>query len=166
MADDNTTISIDDPRPFRPTKDEQLAAARVKALESRRRTQKIKLENKLHEVRILLGELSPEHIDHVIQVMSNREADIRAKHSKILGQLNDAIQSQSKQREAESTSMRRKIDSMSEDIRALTHAITKKRNPDDVRHGHTHTPSTISEGTKPTNLSSISSLPHTNARKR
>lgn len=166
MADDNdTTISIDDPpRLIRPTKDEQLAAARVKALESRRRTQKMKLENKLQQVRILLGELSPDHIDRVIQVMSDRETELRAKHAKVLGQLNDDIQSQSKKREAESASIRRRMDAMSEEIRMLTQAITKKRKSDD--QARTNTPSTISEGTKATNLSSLSSLPHTNARKR
>ena len=169
MADDNeTTISIDDPpRLIRPTKDEQLAAARVKALESRRRTQKMKLENKLQEVRILLGELSPDHIDRVIQVMSDRETELRAKHAKVLGQLNDDIQSQSKKREAESASIRRRIEAMSEEIRMLTQAITKKRKSDDnARVNTTNTPSTISEGTKATNLSSLSSLPHTNVRKR
>ena len=52
--DESTVISIDEPQ-RKLTKNEVLADARIKALESRRRTQKVKLENKLEEVRILLG---------------------------------------------------------------------------------------------------------------
>ena len=158
MADDSTVISIDEPQ-RKLTKNEVLADARVKALESRRRTQKMKLENKLQEVRILLGEISPDHVDRVIQLMADREAELRNKHSKVLGQLHDTIRSEFKKRDSESISMQRRIDTLTAELRALTQAITKKRD-DGTRD---KTPSAAS--TKVTTLSALSSLPE-HSRKR
>ena len=154
MADDDTTvISIDDP-PRRKTKSEILVDARIKALESRRRTQKVKLENKLQEIKILLGELDPDQIERAIQVIMDREAELRQKQAKVLGQLHDTIRSESKLRQAESVSIRRKLDALTDDLRALTQAVTKKR--EDNNRGKT--PSV-------TTLSALSSLPE-HPRKR
>ena len=149
MADDNSTvISIDEPQ-RKKTKDEVLADARVKALDSRRRTQKVKLENKLQEVRVLLGELDPDQIERTIQVIMDRESELRQKQAKVLGQIHDTIRSESKLRQAESVSIRRKLDALTDDLRALTQAITKKRDE------------TLSRGKTPsvTTLSNLSSLP-------
>ena len=154
MADDNSTvISIDEPQ-RKKTKDEVLADARVKALDSRRRTQKVKLENKIQEVRVLLGELDPDQIERAIQIMMDRESELRQKQAKILGQLHDTIRSESKLRQAESVSIRRKLDALTDDLRALTQAVTKKR--EDNNRGKT--PSV-------TTLSALSSLPE-HPRKR
>ena len=154
MADDQSTvISIDEPQ-RKKTKDEVLADARVKALDSRRRTQKVKLENKLQEVRVLLGELDPDQIERAIQVIMDREAELRQKQAKVLGQLHDTIRSESKLRQSESVSIRRKLDALTDDLRALTQAVTKKR--EDNNRGKT--PSV-------TTLSALSSLPE-NPRKR
>lgn len=154
MADDNSTvISIDEPQ-RKKTKDEVLADARVKALDSRRRTQKVKLENKIQEVRVLLGELDPDQIERAIQVIMDREAELRQKQAKVLGQLHDTIRSESKLRQAESVSIRRKLDALTDDLRALTQAVTKKR--EDNNRGKT--PSV-------TTLSALSSLPE-HPRKR
>lgn len=154
MADDQSTvISIDEPQ-RKKTKDEVLADARVKALDSRRRTQKVKLENKIQEVRVLLGELDPDQIERAIQVIMDREAELRQKQAKVLGQLHDTIRSESKLRQAESVSIRRKLDALTDDLRALTQAVTKKR--EDNNRGKT--PSV-------TTLSALSSLPE-HPRKR
>ena len=154
MADDNSTvISIDEPQ-RKKTKDEVLADARVKALDSRRRTQKVKLENKIQEVRVLLGELDPDQIERAIQVIMDREAELRQKQAKVLGQLHDTIRSESKLRQSESVSIRRKLDALTDDLRALTQAVTKKR--EDNNRGKT--PSV-------TTLSALSSLPE-HPRKR
>ena len=152
--DESTVISIDEPQ-RKLTKNEVLADARIKALESRRRTQKVKLENKLEEVRILLGDLDPQKIDRTIQVIMDREADLRRKQAKVVSQLHDTIRSESKLRQAESVSIRRKLDAMTDDLRSLAQAVTKKR--DDNNRGKT--PSV-------TTLSALSSLPEHNPRKR
>ena len=152
--DESTVISIDEPQ-RKLTKNEVLADARIKALESRRRTQKLKLENKLEEVRILLGDLDPKKIDRTIQVIMDREADLRRKQAKVVSQLHDTIRSESKLRQAESVSIRRKLDAMTDDLRSLAQAVTKKR--DDNNRGKT--PSV-------TTLSALSSLPEHNPRKR
>lgn len=152
--DESTVISIDEPQ-RKLTKNEVLADARIKALESRRRTQKVKLENKLEEVRILLGDLDPQKIDRTIQVIMDREADLRQKQAKVVSQLHDTIRSESKLRQAESVSIRRKLDAMTDDLRSLAQAVTKKR--DDNNRGKT--PSV-------TTLSALSSLPEHNPRKR
>ena len=154
MADDQSTvISIDEPQ-RKKTKDEVLADARVKALDSRRRTQKVKLENKLQEVRVLLGELDPDQIERTIQVIMDRESKLRQKQAKVLGQIHDTIRSESKLRQGDSVAVRRKLDQLTDDLRALTQAITKKR--DESTRGKT--PSV-------TTLSALSSVPEL-SRKR
>ena len=126
MEDDSTIITIEE-EPRRLTKNEVLQDARVKALESRRRTQKLKLENKLQEVRILLGELRPEYIEKVIQVLSDRETHIQNRHASILTEINDCLQSEATKREQESASIKRRLDTVIEEVRFLREAITKKR---------------------------------------
>ena len=154
MADDESTvISIDEPQ-RKKTKDEVLADARIKALDSRRRTQKVKLENKLQEVRVLLGELDPSQIERTIQVIMDREAELRQKQVKVLGQIHETIRSEAKLRQGDSVAVRRKLDQLTDDLRALTHAITKKR--DESTRGKT--PSV-------TTLSALSSVPEL-SRKR
>ena len=147
MADDDTVISIDDPRPLRQTKDEQLAAARVKALESRRRTQKTKLESKLQQVKLALGDMDPAQSERMVQIIMDREAELRSKHIKFINQLNDTLRIEAKKREDDTTRLKRHLDGMTQEIRLLR----KKRNSHD-------TLSTVSASTKATSLSTLSPL--------
>jgi ABC-type phosphate transport system auxiliary subunit len=72
MPDDDVSIitDFDDQELKKQTKSDQLADARVKAVESRRKTQKVRLEERLHQVKTLLGEIDPERIEQVTQASS------------------------------------------------------------------------------------------------
>ena len=154
MADDDTVISIDHRRPVRQTKDEQLAAARVKALESRRRTQKTKLETKLQQVKVALGDMDPAQSERTVQVILEREAELRNKHAKFVNILNDTLRSEAKRREEDSTRMKRHMDSMAHDIRSLREAVTKKRST----HESSMRDSLSTVSTKTSTLSTLSPL--------
>ena len=126
MEDDSTVITIEE-EPRRLTKSEVLAEARVKALQSRRRTQKLKLENKLQEVKILLGDMDPEHVERTVKLMLDREAELRNKHASFVTQLNETIRSEAKKREHDYTSIKRRLEAVASEVQVLREAITKKR---------------------------------------
>ena len=148
MADDtDTVITIDAPR--RQTKDEQLAEARKKAVISRRRRQKANLEDKIRQIKIMLGEIDEDKMEHIIQVMLDREADLRSKHTRAVAELNETIRLDGKRREGNDSAMTRKIDAITDEVRLLREAITRKKRSLDERASTT---------TKTTTLSDLSSL--------
>ena len=81
--DEDTIIDLPDPppKPLSDLKRQQLSDARVKALESRRKSQKAALEQRLHQVRLLLGELDGKNIERVQEIMMNQERELRRKQN-------------------------------------------------------------------------------------
>ena len=149
MADDtDTVITIDAPR--RQTKDEQLAEARKKAVISRRRRQKANLEDKIRQIKLMLGEIDEDKMEHIIQVMLDRESDLRSKHTRAVAELNETLRRLDGKsvQEGKDSAMARKVDAIAEEVRLLREAITKKRSLDDR----------ASTTTKTTTLSDLSSL--------
>ena len=126
MEDDSTVITIEE-EPRKLSRGEVLAEARLKALDSRRRTQKLKLENKLAEVKILLGDMDPQHAERTVKVMLDREADLRNKHTSFVTELNETIRSEGKKRDHDFASIKRKLEAVAGEVQLLREAITKKR---------------------------------------
>lgn len=122
--DDNTIItdlSESRPKKLSHAKTDQLAAARVKALESRRRTQKAGLEARLHEVKLLLGELDPKHIERVQEVIMSQERALRREQKELTLQLIELVKNESVKRMEETASVKRGIERMKQEIERLTH---------------------------------------------
>ena len=123
--DDDTIITdLSDARPKKLThaKQDQLAAARVRALESRRKTQKAGLEARLHEVKLLLGELDPKHMERVQQAMMSQERELRREQKELTLQFIELLKSESAKRREESASVKRSIERTKHEIEKLTHA--------------------------------------------
>ena len=114
--DDIVTELEDEPKHLSKAKTDQLAAARVKALDSRRRTQKAGLEARLHEVRLLLGELDPKHMERVLEAMVSQERDLRRKQSELTTQLIEMVKAESAKRSTEYESLKRSIDRIRRDL--------------------------------------------------
>lgn len=119
--DDDTIITdlSDTPRPKKLThaKQDQLAAARIKALESRRKVQKAGLEARLHEVRLLLGELDPKHLESVERAIMSQERDLRRQQKELTLKFIELIKSESAKRTEENASIKRSIEKL---LQALT----------------------------------------------
>jgi hypothetical protein len=125
MPDDDVSIitDFDDQELKKQTKSDQLADARVKAVESRRKTQKVRLEERLHQVKTLLGEIDPERIEQVTQAMLSQEADLR---HELIEQFTESMRAESKKRADEAASVKRHVDAVKEEVRALRHTLTSK----------------------------------------
>ena len=85
--DDDSVIDTDfDADATKRNKIDQLASARVKAVESRRKSQAARLETKLHHVRELLGE-NPKHVQHVLETLLEPFIhSMRAESNKLLAE--------------------------------------------------------------------------------
>ena len=86
---------------------DQLTNARLKAVESRRRTQQTKLEKRLHDVKMLLGDLNEEQIQRAMSVMVAAES---ARCQEIYTQHRADMQTEFK-------SLKRHIDAVRDEIR-------------------------------------------------
>ena len=128
--DDDTIITdlSDTPRPKKLThaKQDQLAAARIKALESRRKTQKAGLEARLHEVRLLLGELDPTHFESVERAIMSQERDLRRQQKELTLKLIELIKNESAKRTEENASIKRSIEKL---VQALSLTRSKDAPP-------------------------------------
>ena len=154
MPDDDDSIitDFDDQDQKKQTKSDQLADARVKAVESRRKTQKVRLEERLHQVKMLLGEIDPERIEQVTQAMLSQEADLR---HELIEQFTESMRAESKKRADEAASVKRHVDAIKDELRTLRHTLaphsTKSRGlPYDKA-------STVSTSSNVTTLSALSS---------
>lgn len=63
---------------------QQLADAREKSIQSRRMTMRTKLERKLEELNLLMGDLRSDQVERVGQAMMDLETKLRQKHKKRL----------------------------------------------------------------------------------
>ena len=128
-GDDDDTIITDladsTPKKLTHAKQDQLAAARIKALESRRKAQKAGLEARLHEVKSLLGELDPKHIENVQQVLMSQERDLRRQQKELTRQFIELVQSESTRRMEEHASVKRAIERTKQEIETLLHAHSR-----------------------------------------
>ena len=122
--DDDDTIITDlsdsQPKKLTHAKQDQLAAARIKALESRRRAQKAGLESRLQEVKLLLGELEPKDIERVQQAMMSQERQLRREQKELTLQIIELVKSESAKRMEEHASVKRAIERMKQDIEKLS----------------------------------------------
>ena len=92
-----------------------------------------------------MGEIDPERIEQVTQAMLSQEADLR---HELIEQFTESMRVESKKRADEAASVKRHVDALKEEVRALRHALTK---PYDKR-------STVSTTSNVTSLSALSSM--------
>ena len=122
LDDDEATI-IDlpnpPPKPLTDLKRQQLSDARVKALESRRKSQKAALEQRLHQVRLLLGELDGKNIERVQEIMMNQERELRRKQNALTLQFITVLKEEAAKREAEHESLKRSLSKLRNDLQEL-----------------------------------------------
>lgn len=98
-GDSSTVISLDtDGRaastvvPLSQTKLDQLARARARSLEVRRRKAKDKMEAKLQHLRYVLGsDMRPDTVERFAKEMMAQESRLREKHGGLLENLKEAI---------------------------------------------------------------------------
>ena len=128
-ARDAQAIVAADSRPKKLThaKQDQLAAARIKALESRRKAQKAGLEARLHEVKLLLGELDPKHIERVQEAMMSQERELRREQKDLTLQFMELVKSESAKRMEESASVKRSIERTKHELEKLTRTQAQAR---------------------------------------
>lgn len=124
QIDDEDMIITDllppsEPKPLTAAKLEQLASAREKALESRRRSQKAALESRLHQVRLLLGELDSAYIDKVQEAMMAQERELRRKQSDLTTKLIKLITDESAKRVIEHDSLKRSISKLKIELQEM-----------------------------------------------
>lgn len=100
-------------------KQEQLANARVRAIESRRKTQKAGLEHRLHEVKLLLGEIDPSHIQRAQEAMMSLERDLRREQKQLTLQFIELVRNESAKRKEENASIKRSIERTKSELEAL-----------------------------------------------
>ena len=150
--DDSVITDFDDQELKRQTKSDQLADARVKAVESRRKTQKVRLEERLHQVKMLLGEIDPERIEQVTQAMLSQETDLR---HELIDQFTESMRAESKKRADEAASVKRHVDAIKDELRALRHTLTSySSKPRGLPYDKA---STVSTSSNLTTLSALSS---------
>ena len=101
----------------------------------------------MQQVKLALGDMDPAQSERMVQIIMDREAELRSKHIKFINQLNDTLRIEAKKREDDTTRLKRHLDGMTQEIRLLR----KKRNSHD-------TLSTVSASTKATSLSTLSPL--------
>ena len=93
--DESITLEMDEPKAKKPPSEaklKQLEAAREKALLSRRRALKNKLETKLSELRAILGnDMRPETTERFAKAMMAQEDRLRQRQNSLSEQLRDAI---------------------------------------------------------------------------
>ena len=119
--DEDTIIDLPDPppKPLTDLKRQQLSDARVKALESRRKSQKAALEQRLHQVRLLLGELDGKNIERVQEIMMNQERELRRKQNALTLQFITVLKEEAAKREAEHESLKRSLSKLRNDLQEL-----------------------------------------------
>lgn len=88
--DDCISVAIGTTKPISEKKIAQLADARVKAIDSRKRRQKQRLEEKLRELRSL-GDMPNEQLAKVCELLVIRESELRAKQNELTIKLNDNL---------------------------------------------------------------------------
>ena len=121
--DDSTIIDIsagDGRKLLTPEKTEQLRAARVKALESRKKSQAAALEQRLMEVRQWLGQ----HVDSgVVEKVQNtildQARDLHRKQKQTLSSFTQLLSEESTKRAQESASLRKSIEKMRGEVEQL-----------------------------------------------
>lgn len=151
--DDDTTITVfDDAKKPQTNKYEHLAYARVKAVESRRKAQKVRLEERLHQVKALLGEIDPERIEQVTRAMLSQEAELR---HELIQQFTESMRVESKKRADEAASVKRHLDAVKDELRVLRHTLASQ--PSRPRGIPFDKASTVSASSKVTTLSALSS---------
>lgn len=91
MSDDTISIAIG-PKQCSEKKKQQLAQARTLALDSRRRSQKDRLEAKLDELKRVMAGISDDHLARVATQMMAQEETLRGKQNQITQQINVNLQ--------------------------------------------------------------------------
>lgn len=117
--DEDTIIDLPEaqPKPLSQLKLQQLKSARVKALESRRRGQKAALESRLHQVKLLLGELDPKNIERFQEIIMSQERELRRKQNELTTQFIAVLKDASAKREAEHESLKRTMNKIRSSLR-------------------------------------------------
>ena len=120
--DASVTVRLDsDTKPLSQKKLDQLARARVKSLEVRRRTQKAKLEGKLNAIRSMLGsDMRADTIERVAKEMVAREE----KHSAEVARLREKQMEATEELQTTMSAMR---DEMSRMRKVITGHTTQNR---------------------------------------
>ena len=160
MRDDNddtivTDLSEPTAKKLTHAKQDQLANARVKALESRRRTQKAGLESRLHEVKVLLGEIDPKHAETVKEVLMSQERQLRREQRDMTLQLMELIKGEAAKRVAENASLKRSVERLSVEISAR-----KKSNHETPKTARSTVSTAVASSKQSTvPLSKVSALP-------
>eukprot|EP00966_Prymnesium_polylepis_P120471 2784030-Prymnesium_polylepis.1 len=88
--DDCISVTLGPTKPISEKKIAQLADARVKAIDSRKRRQKQRLEEKLRELRSL-GDMPNEQLARVCELLVARECELRGKQNDLTIKLNNNI---------------------------------------------------------------------------
>ena len=114
-----TDIGRDSRKVVTDRKREQLAAARVKALESRKRTQKASLEARLLEVKSWLGELDHAKIESVQKALLDQANDLQRDSKAVTDQFTALIRDESAKRAQENASIKRSVERLKVDLAGL-----------------------------------------------
>ena len=121
--DDSKVIDIsagDGRKLVTPAKEEQLRAARVKALESRKRSQAVSLEQRLMEVRQWLSQHADSGaIEKVQHTLLDQARDMHRRQKQTLSSFTELLNEESTKRAQDSASIKKTIDKMRGDIEQL-----------------------------------------------
>ena len=91
-SQDDTISVVLGPKPISQKKADQLRDARTLALESRRRKQKERLEQKLTELRRVMAGISEDHLARVVTHILAQEETLRAKQNAVTSAINENLQ--------------------------------------------------------------------------
>jgi hypothetical protein len=158
--DDSTIIDIsagDGRKLVTPAKTEQLRAARVKALESRKKSQAAALEQRLMEVRQWLGQ----HVDSgVVEKVQNtildQARDLHRKQKQTLSSFTQLLSEESTKRAQESASLRKSIEKMRGEVEQLKTTYRGSKMPSIPEQVKPKAPSTVVTAASTSSKGSVS----------
>ena len=158
--DDSTIIDIsagDGRKLLGPAKTEQLRAARVKALESRKKSQAAALEQRLMEVRQWLGQ----HVDSgVVEKVQNtilyQARDLHRKQKQTLSSFTQLLSEESTKRAQESASLRKSIEKMRGEVEQLKTTYRGSKMPSIPEQVKPKAPSTVVTAASASSKGSVS----------
>ena len=111
------------PKEISDLKRAQLTSAREKAVISRKRKQAVSLETRLHEVRSLLGEVSPGQADRILDVIQEQALHARQEQKKLVDYFINLLQKLSTFNAEHGASVKRSVERLRMDVSELKKSV-------------------------------------------
>jgi hypothetical protein len=158
--DESTVIDIssgDGRKLVTPAKEEQLRAARVKALESRKKAQAASLEQRLMEVRQWLSQHADSGaIEKVQSTLLDQARDLHRRQKQTLSSFTELLNEESTKRDKDSASLRKSIEKMRGEIEQLKTTYRGSKMPSIPEQVKPKAPSTVVTAASTSSKGSVS----------